>query len=76
MPISTVLFSSSILAAPLQHDHPLAGWLVVPEAIWGSMAVGDDSFDADAKGLQEGREEVGGEVGKDVDRIHVTAEVT
>ena len=44
--------------SPLEHDHPLAGWLVVPEAIGGLVAVGDDSLDADSGGLQERREEI------------------
>ena len=41
----------------LEHDHPLAGRLVIPEAIGGLVAVRDDSLDADSGGLQERREE-------------------
>ena len=38
-------------SGPLEHDHPLAGWLVVPEAIGQLVAAGDDSLDTDARGL-------------------------
>ena len=48
---------------PLQHDHPVTGWLVVPEAIGGLVAAGDDSVDADFGGLQESGEELLGELG-------------
>ena len=43
---------------PLEHDHPLTGWLVVPEPIGGLVAVGNYSLDADFGGLQERREEL------------------
>ncbi len=46
--------------SPLEHNHPLAGWLVVPEAIGGLVAVRDDSLNADIGGLQERREEFRG----------------
>jgi len=62
--------------SPPEHDHPLAGRLVVPEAIGRFMAVGNDSLDTDAGGLQEGGEEflrqVGGEVGEDGGNVFAT----
>jgi len=50
------------LGSSLQHQHPLAGWLVVPEAIGRLMVVGDDPLDAYSPGLQERREEFLGQV--------------